>query len=110
MRVYPALIVEHDDERLVGKAIFYKRPKALGSKNELRPVQVYNEEAGDYQTVGKEVSLGHMDFESEQAFDDLSRERLHSKLREIERKWLEQADIADSVYGDEDEEECDEDE
>jgi len=97
MRKHLALVVEHEDEDRVGGVMFYDSPKARLTKNEPTPMQRFDEEGSSFYIAGKEVSLGYVDFEDEQAYQDWPLEELHEKLREIDHGWLEQAGIAEVV-------------
>src|SRR6056297_858484 len=96
-RKHLALVVEHQDDDRVGGVMFYDSPKARLTKNQATPIQQFDEEDGDFYIAGKEVSLGYVDFEDEQAYKDWPLENLHEKLREIDREWLEKAGIGHVV-------------
>lgn len=97
VRKHLSLVIEHDDEDRVGGVMFYDSPKARLCKNEPSPMQRFDEENGDFYVAGKEVSLGYVDFEDEQAYEDWPLENLHEKMREIDYEWLEKAGVADVV-------------
>jgi hypothetical protein len=96
-RKHLALTVAHEDEARVGTVAFYDSPKARLTKNKPSPITVLDESAEDFRTVGREVSLGYVDFEDEAEYDSRAVEAMERKLREIDREWLEQAGIATEV-------------
>ena len=95
MRKHLSLIIEHDDEERVGGVSFYETRKAGLSKNDPTPIQKYDEEAGDFYVAGKEVSLGYVDFEDEQQYQDNEyvAGEIRRKLREVDREWVERAGV-----------------
>lgn len=97
MRKHLALVIEHEDEDRVGGVMFYDSPKARLTKNEPTPMRTFDKEAGEFPIVGKEVSLGYVDFEDEEAYENWPLENLHDKLREIDHEWLEKAGVAEVV-------------
>lgn len=97
MRKHLALVVEHEDEDRVGDVMFYSGPRPQLSKNEPTPMRTVDDEARGFPIVGKEVSVGYVDFEDEEAYENWPLEKLHEKLREIDHKWLEKAGVGDVV-------------
>jgi len=99
MRKHLALVVEHEDADRVGGVMFYDSRKATMEKNEPSQIHKYDEDAGEFYVAGTEVGVGYVDFEDEQAYKDWPLEELQAKLQEIDREWLEQADITEVVEG-----------
>lgn len=93
MRKHLALIIEHDDAEKVGLVTCYDSPKARLSKNDPSPIQTFDKETGDFSTVGKEVSLGYVDVDDEDEFDEKAGEIIQQKLGEVDEHWLDKADI-----------------
>jgi len=91
MRKHLALIIEHDDPERVGLIASYdSRPTRL-IKNELSPIQIFDEEEGVFDTVGKKVGLGYVDFEDEDDYEENFGDEAKRKLAEIDSKWLDKA-------------------
>jgi hypothetical protein len=93
MRKHLALIIEHDDADKVGLVTFYDKPKTRLEKNTATPIQTFNKETGEFSTVGKEVSLGYVDFEDEDDLEERAAEEIQRKLREVDEKWVDKAGI-----------------
>jgi hypothetical protein len=93
MRKHLALIIEHDDEDKIGLVTFYDKPKTRLEKNIATPIQVFYKDCEEFDTVGKEVSLGYVDFEDEVDLEDRAAEAIQRKLGEIDEKWLDKAGI-----------------
>jgi len=66
MRKHLSLIVEHDDEEMVGLIKSYDSRKATLTKNESSEIHKFDEDSSEFSTVGTEVGLGYVDFEDPQ--------------------------------------------
>lgn len=87
------LITEHEDEERVGGVSFADKRLSRSSKNEETPIHKFDEEAGDFVVAGKRVSLGYVDFEDEEDYEENALEAMTRKLAEIDEEHLEKAGL-----------------
>jgi hypothetical protein len=99
MRKYLSLITEHDDEDLVGKVKATDRPLASVEKNVESPIQRFDEQRQEFETVGRQVGLGYHDFEDEADYEDRFAEVVKQKLAEIDAEHLEKTGIDSAEVG-----------
>jgi hypothetical protein len=93
MRKHLALIIEHDDPERVGLIASYdSRPSRL-IKNKPSPIQIFDEDEGVFDTVGKKVGLGYADFEDEDDLQENFGDEVKRKLTEIDAKWVDKAGL-----------------
>jgi len=95
MRKHMYLIVEHERDEFEGNVKF--TDKTLGSvlKGEIGPIHKFDEEDGEFSTVGKQVGLGYHDFDSPEEYEDNDRVQqvVLEKLRQVDESHLERAGV-----------------
>jgi hypothetical protein len=91
-RKHMALITEHDDEERVGLIKSTEKRLSRWTKNGESPIMTFDEEAGEFNTVGKEVHLGYADFEGEPDNDEFA-DAVHRKLGVVDQRHLDKAGI-----------------
>jgi hypothetical protein len=91
VRKHLYLITEHENDDRVGLVTVLDTRLSRSAKNEETPIHVLDEEAKDFRTVGKQVSLGYVDFESEQDYEKAFADELDRKLAEIDDCHLHKA-------------------
>ena len=100
MRKHLYLVTEHEDDRIHGSVQSTDMRLDYPNKNKEGDYTVFNEDDGEFRTVGKKVGLGYHDFESRDDFEDRAAEVMQAKVREVDRRWAEKAGIAETVYED----------
>lgn len=91
-RKHMALITEHDDRDRVGLIKSTEKRLSRWTKNGESPIMTFNEGAGEFETVGKEVHLGYVDFDGEPNNEEFA-EAVQKKLGEIDQRHREKAGI-----------------
>jgi hypothetical protein len=92
-RKHFSLITEHEDDDRVGLIEISDSRPSRGEKNAETPFHKLDEEAGDFYIAGKRVSMGYVDFESEEEFEDDEKVKaaIERKLAQIDDRHLEKA-------------------
>jgi hypothetical protein len=93
MRKHLYLITEHRDDEKQGQVFAASRRRSRSKKNEERPIQTFDKEAGDFIEIGQQVHLGYVDFEDEADFEEHGFGAIQRKLSEIDACWLEKAGL-----------------
>jgi hypothetical protein len=93
MRKHLYLVTEHDKDDRVGGVKVMDQRMSRPEKNNEGPIQKFDKEAGDFYTAGKMVSLGYVDFEDEQDYEENFSEAVKRKLAEIDERWCDKAGL-----------------
>lgn len=93
MRKHIYLITEHEDDNRHGLIEITDSRLSGSSKDEETPIRVRDEEEQGFPIVGKRVSCGYVDFESEEEYedDDTLDAEVKRKLGEIDESHLKKA-------------------
>jgi hypothetical protein len=92
------LITEHIDDDRVGCLKITDTRLSSGEKNKETPITKLDDDKRDYSHVGKQVHCGYIDFESEAAYENAEWDTFTDKIKEIDRRWAQKANIDDTVY------------
>lgn len=93
MRKHLYLITEHRNEERVGCVLTQDTRLTAASKDEELALHTYDEDEGDFKVAGQQVSMGYVDFEDEEDFDDRLADEIKRKLGEIDTEHLEKAGL-----------------
>jgi len=87
------LITEHEDEDFVGRIRITDKRESRASKNDETPFHGLDKEAGEFYIKGKQVSMGYVDFEDEDDYEENIGDAIDRKLREIDEEHHEKAGV-----------------
>lgn len=87
------LVTEHEDSDQVGRVSIGDSRLANGSKNEETAIHTFDEDTGDFEILGKRVSMGYIDFESEDDYEENIGDAVRRKLGEIDERHLHKAGL-----------------
>lgn len=85
------LVTEHEEADRVGGVKILDKRLSRSSKNEETPIHTFDEDAGEFPVVGKQVSMGYVDFDSEEDYEENGHEAIKEKLTELDDRHLEKA-------------------
>lgn len=85
------LITEAEDEDKVGCIKITDSRLSRAEKNRETPYHKLDEDAGDFYIAGKQVSMGYVDFDDEDDFEENIETELKRKMSEIDGRHLEKA-------------------
>lgn len=100
MRKHLYLITEHENEEWVGNVNIMNSRLTRVVKNEEGPIQTFDKETGEFDTVGRQVGLGYVDFDSEEDFEDNISEAIRFKLAGVDYSHLEKAGVTEVLEDD----------
>lgn len=90
-RVHFYLITDHEDEDKVGLVRQCETRYTKSSKNEKTAFYQFDDEAGEFYPQGKHVSMGYVDFESDDPSEEELLDAIQRKLAEIDERHIEDA-------------------
>jgi len=93
MRKHLYLVTEHENEDHVGGIKITDTRLSRSSKNSETPWHKFDEEEKDFVVAGKQVSMGYVDFEDEEDYEDRIADEIQRKLAEIDSEHLEKAGL-----------------
>lgn len=98
VRKHLYLVTEHEDENVVGGVKIFDTRLSRSAKNSETPITVLDEENGSFRTAGKQVSMGYVDFDSEEDYEARIGDEMERKLAEIDAKHIEKAGLDPEEY------------
>ena len=93
MRKHLYLITEHEEEDRVGGVSFMDKRLSRSEKNSETPIHNLDHDKEDFVVVGKQVSLGYVDFDDEDDYEENAVDAMKQKLDEVDRRHLEKAGL-----------------
>jgi len=93
MRKHLYLVTEHEDEGRLGGIKIMDCRLSRSKKNAETPIHTFDKEGGKFNVVGKQVSMGYVDFDDEDDYEEKIGDEIKRKLNEIDTKWLEKAGL-----------------